>query len=119
MLRLMAEKESIGVVSDQQGCPTYAADLAKAVMEIIHSGKKEAGIFHYCNEGVISWYQFATAIKEISGSNCIINPIPTSNYPTPAKRPVYSALDTQKIQSVFSISIPHWRQSLERCMKLM
>lgn len=117
MLRLMAEKESIGVVSDQVGSPTYAADLAKAVMDIIHSGEERAGIFHYCNQGIISWYDFASAIKEISGSNCIVNPITTKDYSTPAKRPSYSALDTQKIQSAFGIEIPQWRESLERCMK--
>ena len=77
MLRLMAEKESIGVVGDQWGCPTYAADLAKAVMYIIQSNKWEAGIYHYCNEGIISWYQFALAIKEISNSNCVVNAIET------------------------------------------
>lgn len=117
MLRLMAEKESIGVVSDQVGCPTYAADLAKAVMEIIVSGNTRPGIYHYCNEGIISWYDLATAIKEVSGSNCIVNPITTKDYPTPAKRPSYSALDTQTIRSVFGINIPHWKESLERCMK--
>lgn len=119
MLRLMAEKESIGVVGDQWGCPTYAADLAIAVMHIIQSNKWEAGIYHYCNEGIISWYQFALAIKEISNSNCVVNAIETKDYPTPAKRPAYSALNTQKIQSVFSLNIPHWRESLERCIKLM
>lgn len=120
MLRLMAEKESIGVVSDQVGCPTYAADLALAVMEIIHSRKTEAGIYHYCNEGIISWFDFATAIREIADSSCIVNPIQTKEYPTPAKRPAYSALDTQKITSVYNLAIPpQWRKSLERCIKLM
>jgi len=119
MLRLMAEKESIGVVSDQSGCPTYAADLAGAVMDIIHSGNIQPGIYHYCNEGIISWYDFATAIKEIADSSCIVNPIQTKDYPTPAKRPAYSALDTQKITSVYNLAIPQWRKSLERCIKLM
>ncbi|RYD76206.1 MAG: dTDP-4-dehydrorhamnose reductase, partial [Sphingobacteriales bacterium] len=119
MLRLMAEKDAIGVVSDQVGCPTYAADLANAVMQIVQSNNTEAGIYHYCNKGIISWFDFATAIKEIADSNCIVNPIQTKDYPTPAKRPGYSALDTQKIQDKFSIEIPHWRQSLERCIKLM
>ncbi len=119
MLRLMAEKDAIGVVSDQVGCPTYAADLARAVMEIIHSGNLAAGIYHYCNEGIISWFDLATAIKEIADSSCIVNPIQTKDYPTPAKRPAYSALDTQKIASVYDLAIPQWRESLERCIKLM
>lgn len=119
MLRLMAEKESIGVVSDQVGCPTYAADLASAVMDILHSGNIQPGIYHYCNEGIISWFDFATAIKAIADSSCVVNPIETKDYPTPAKRPAYSALDTQKTRLVYSIKIPHWRESLERCMKLL
>ena len=119
MLRLMAEKDSINVVADQVGCPTYAADLAKAVMAIISSNDIKAGTYHYSNEGIISWYDFAVAIKEISGSSCMVNPIPTKDYPTPAKRPAYSALDTNKIQTTYAISIPHWRESLERCIKLM
>lgn len=119
MLRLMSEKESIGVVADQQGCPTYAADLAAAVMQLIEAGKIFPGIYHYCNEGVISWYEFAMAIKEISNSSCIVNPITTKDYPTPAKRPSYSALDTKKIQSVCSIKISSWKESLERCINLM
>lgn len=116
MLRLMNEKESIGVVSDQRGCPTYAADLAAAVMQAIESNKMLRGIYHYCNEGVISWYEFAMAIKEISGSNCVVNPITTKDYPTAAKRPSYSALDTQKIRQTYDIIIPHWKQSLEICI---
>ena len=119
MLRLMNEKESIGVVNDQFGSPTYAADLAAAVMKIVEQKDPQAGIYHYCNEGIISWHEFAMAIKEISGSSCIVNAIPSSAFPTPAKRPAYSALDTQKIQKVFGIDIPEWRQSLERCIKLM
>lgn len=116
MLRLMSEKESIGVVADQKGCPTYAADLAAAAMQVIENGKMLPGIYHYCNEGIISWHEFATAIKEISGSNCVVNPITTKDYPTPAKRPFYSALNTQKIRLSCDIVIPHWKQSLELCI---
>ncbi|MFT3981610.1 MAG: dTDP-4-dehydrorhamnose reductase [Ferruginibacter sp.] len=119
MLRLMGEKKSIGVVNDQFGCPTYAADLAAASMQIITHADPVPGIYHYCNEGIINWYEFATAIKEIAASPCIVNGIPTSAYPTPAKRPAYSALNTEKIRSVFGIRIPVWKDSLERCMKLM
>jgi dTDP-4-dehydrorhamnose reductase len=119
MLRLMGEKESIAVVADQVGCPTYAADLASAVMQIIESQHFVPGIYHYCNEGIISWHEFATAIKEITGSSCIVNAIETSAYPTPAARPHYSAMDTHKIQSTYSLNINGWRKSLENCLAVM
>jgi dTDP-4-dehydrorhamnose reductase len=118
MMRLMKERESINVVSDQVGSPTYAADLANAIMRIIHSNKNGSakGIFHYSNEGQISWYEFATAIKELIGSNCSVNPIPSSQYPTPAKRPQYSLLDKSRIRTVFNVEIPDWKQSLKICI---
>lgn len=121
MLRLMKEKEQINVVSDQQGCPTYAADLAAAIMQIITSGKaaEQPGIYNYSNTGIISWYQFAVAIKELSGSKCMVNPIPSSNYPTPAKRPTYSVMDTTKIQQTFNVAIPFWKHSLQKCLTLL
>ena len=116
MLRLMNERENIGVVADQYGCPTYAADIAAAVMQIIHTSKFVPGIYHYCNDGIISWHQFATAIKELSNSKCIINAIETLAYPTPAARPHFSALDTQKIKQEYSLGIKGWRESLAICM---
>ena len=121
MLRLMKEKESINVVSDQFGCPTYAADLAAAILHIIASGKSKEnpGIYHYSNRGVTNWYEFAVAIKELKGSYCIVNPIPTSQYPTPAKRPAYSVLDTTKITSTFAVANPDWENSLEKCLALL
>ena len=119
MLKLMAEKDEINVVSDQVGSPTYAADLADAIMHIIASGKWKPGIFHYSNDGAISWYDFAVAIKEITENNCKINPIPTSQYPTPAKRPLYSVLDKTKISSIYSISINNWKKSLTVCLQLL
>jgi dTDP-4-dehydrorhamnose reductase len=121
MLRLMKDKESINVVSDQQGCPTYAADLAEAIMKIIeqHPKKENAGIYNYSNAGKINWYEFAVAIKELTASKCIINPILTSQYPTPAKRPQYSVLDTSKIQQSFAINIPGWKDSLEKCLSIL
>jgi dTDP-4-dehydrorhamnose reductase len=122
MLRLMKERESINVVNDQLGCPTYAADLAAAIMEIVEQysiRNIQYSIFNYCNEGVISWYDFALAIKELTNSNCIVNPIPTSQYPTPAKRPHYSVLDTGLIKNAFEINIPAWKQSLEKCLRLL
>lgn len=121
MLRLMKEKEQLNVVSDQQGCPTYAADLATAIMQIITSNKisEHPGIYNYSNTGVINWHQFAVAIKELSGSKCGVNPIPASNYPTPAKRPAYSVMDTAKIQQTFNIEIPFWKDSLQKCLSIL
>jgi len=116
MIRLMREKKSINVVNDQVGSPTYAADLAKAILHIIHSGKFIPGVYHYSNEGQISWYDFAVAIKELTGSDCQINPIPGSKYPTPAKRPDYSLLDKTKIKTVYGIAVPDWRSGLSRCL---
>jgi dTDP-4-dehydrorhamnose reductase len=125
----MKERESIQVVSDQMGCPTYAADLASAIMQIIDQLKQSPSIlnqvraigqiFNYSNQGVINWYQFALAIKELSGSSCVVNPILSSQYPTPAKRPSYSVMDTSKIQQTFHITIPNWKDSLQKCVKLL
>ena len=124
MLKLMKEKEEINVVNDQFGSPTYAADLAEAILQIIvnlsiHTSPRttHGGIYHFSNEGVISWYDFAVAIKEITGSNCKINPIPTSQYPTAAKRPAYSVLDTSKIQQIFNIKLNGWEESLAVCLE--
>jgi len=126
MLRLMANKEQISVVSDQSGTPTYAADLAEAIVEIISTLENpthhlslttSGGIYHYSNEGHITWYDFAVAIKELSGSSCKVNPISTSEYPTPAKRPSYSVLDKTKIQQAFGIRTKDWKTSLAVCIK--
>lgn len=117
MLKLMPEKGELNVVSDQVGSPTYAADLAAAILHIISSGKWQAGTYHYSNEGVISWYDFAVAIKELAGNNCKVNAIPTSAYPTPAKRPAYSVLDKSKIITTFNLQVPGWKKSLETCLK--
>lgn len=123
MLRLMNEKESINIVEDQLGCPTYAADLAVGIMKII--GKldlpknKNSGIYHFANKGIISWYEFALAIKELSGSKCIIYPIPSSGYRSAAQRPAYSALNTDKIRKVFGIEIPQWKDSLQKCLEVI
>ncbi|MEO6253298.1 MAG: dTDP-4-dehydrorhamnose reductase [Ferruginibacter sp.] len=118
MLRLMQERDAINVVNDQQGCPTYAADLAVAIMHIINSevSHENPGIYNYANEGTTNWYEFALAIKNISGSNCAVNPISTASYPTAAKRPAYSVLDTAKIKKVFGVSIPEWEDSLRSCL---
>jgi dTDP-4-dehydrorhamnose reductase len=124
MMRLMKERNNLNVVADQQGCPTYAADLANAIMEIVPqlSLKKNLmdyseNIFHYSNSGVTNWHEFAVAIKKNIGSACEVNPIPTSAYPTPAKRPAYSVMNTQKISDRFKISIPTWQESLKTCIE--
>jgi dTDP-4-dehydrorhamnose reductase len=117
MLRLMKERSEINVVADQIGSPTYAADLAQAILQIIASGKWLPGIYHYANEGKISWYDFALAIREMSGSTCKVQPIPSAAYPTPARRPSYSLLNTEKIREAYGLSIPFWKESLEECMR--
>lgn len=117
MMRLMNERESIGVVNDQIGSPTYAADLANAIMQIITSGKWQGGIYNFSNEGVISWFDFAGGIKRLINSSCIINSLTTEQFPTPAKRPKYSVLDKSKIQQTFSIQLKDWKESLKACIE--
>lgn len=126
MLRLGRERDSISVVVDQIGSPTYAPDLAAAVLEIISlvetgSVSKEAisGIWHYSNEGVCSWYDFASAIFELEKLACKVRPIPSKDFPTPAQRPPFSVLDKSKIKAAFGLEIPHWRESLRRCLEKM
>jgi len=119
MMRLMNERASIGVVNDQFGCPTYAADLAEAIMQIITSNKFIAGIYHYSNKGKISWFNFAKEIAEQINSNCVVNGITTAQFPTPAARPSFSVLDTEKISSTFDIAIPEWKDSLQKCLALL
>ncbi len=117
MLRLMEEKQSINVVNDQIGSPTYAADLAQAILQIIDSKKWVGGIYHFSNDGAISWYDFAQEIKKSIGSKCTINSISTSQFPTPAKRPAYSVLDNSKIKQVYGVKSKDWRQSLDACIQ--
>ncbi|HET7898892.1 MAG TPA: dTDP-4-dehydrorhamnose reductase, partial [Flavisolibacter sp.] len=117
MLRLMADRESVGVVDDQWGSPTYAADLAEAIMQIIESRKWQPGIYHFSNEGVISWAQLAEEIRRLSNSHCRVNFIPTEQYPTPAKRPRYSVLDKTKIATAYGVSLRPWQVSLQVCLK--
>lgn len=123
MLRLGQERRSINVVADQIGTPTYAADLALAVLQIIQKTEKGQvpklvlpGIWHYANEGIASWYDFAHAIFEFSNIPCKVNPIETKDYPTPAQRPPFSVLNKAKIKAAFQLEIPHWRSSLKRCL---
>ena len=119
MIRLMNERESIGVVNDQYGCPTFAADLAQAIMQIIVGNNFIAGIYHYSNKGKISWYDFAKEISQQINSHCVVNEIATSQFPTPASRPSYSVLDTSKIAETFNITIPEWKESLQKCLALL
>ncbi len=116
MLKLMSEKEEISVVADQVGSPTYAANLAQAILAIVSSANWQPGIYHYTDEGIISWYEFALAIKEITGSTCRVNPISTTAYPTPAKRPAYSVLDKSKIQKTFGVVTNNWKSSFAVCL---
>ena len=123
ILRLLSEREEIGVVRDQYGSPTYASDLAQTVMQIIldvENGKEwRPGLYHYCNAGVISWFQFATVIKEITESNCRVLPISTDQYPTHAKRPAYSALDCTKLNLNYGVRQIPWKESLIECLKVL
>ncbi|MGE5520842.1 MAG: dTDP-4-dehydrorhamnose reductase [Candidatus Dadabacteria bacterium] len=116
MIRLMNEREHLNVVNDQYGSPTYAADLAEAIMQIITSGKWKPGIYHYSNKGIISWFDFATEISSIIKSNCKVNGISSDLYPTPAKRPNYSVLDTSKFTQTFGIEMKQWKESLRTCI---
>lgn len=118
MLRLMKERESINVINDQFGSPTYAADLAAAIMQIASRQDVEGGIYHFSNEGIISWFDFAVAIRDLSGLQCIVNAIDTSGYPTPAKRPGYSAMNKEKIKSL-GIQLQDWKESLKECLRLL
>ncbi|MEO8412646.1 MAG: dTDP-4-dehydrorhamnose reductase [Ginsengibacter sp.] len=122
MLRLFKEKESINVINDQHGCPTYAADIAAVIMNCIDGMKNKneySGIVNYCNGGITTWFDFAVAIKELVGSSCNILPVPTSQYLTPAKRPQYSVLDTSKIIGLLKAGIPFWKDSLQKCLQLL
>ena len=120
MMRLTAEREQLNVVFDQVGTPTYAGDLALAIFSIIEAGVYESneGVYHFSNEGVCSWYDFAVEIAAVAGNtNCRINPCHSSEFPSPVTRPPYSVLDKTKIKATFDIDIPHWRESMEYCIK--
>ena len=116
MIRLMKERPAINVVNDQIGSPTYAADLAAAILKIVAAEKFIPGIYHYSNEGNISWYQFALTIRDKIGSSCTVNPIPAADYPTPAARPHYSLLDKTHIRQTYHLNIPAWDTSLDICL---
>lgn len=119
MLRLLKEKDTLNVVDDQIGSPTYAADLAQAIFAIINHANWQPGVYNYSNLGEISWYEFALAIQEISGLDCKVSGIPSSQFLTPAKRPVFSLLDKSKIKDTYGLIIPDYEASLRKCMGLM
>ena len=119
MLRLGRERDSLGIVADQVGTPTYAADLAAAIMAMVGAGIKP-GVYHYSNEGAATWYDFTKAIHRIAGvEGCKVSPIRTEEYPVPAPRPYYSVLDKAKVKRTYGIEIPHWQDSLAVCMAKM
>jgi dTDP-4-dehydrorhamnose reductase len=116
MIRLGKEKPELGVIFDQIGTPTYARDLAVAIFAAIEQGIVP-GVYHFSNEGVISWYDFTKAIHRIAGiTTCHVRPLHTSEYPTPAKRPHYSVLDKTKIKQTYNIEVPYWEESLADCI---
>lgn len=116
MIRLGREREQLGVIFDQVGTPTYAHDLATAIMTAIDKGIKP-GVYHFSNEGVTSWYDFTKSIHRLAGINtCQVSPLHTAEYPTPACRPAYSVLDKTKIKAAYDIEIPHWEESLAKCI---
>ncbi|PHQ65689.1 MAG: dTDP-4-dehydrorhamnose reductase [Sulfurimonas sp.] len=120
MLRLGNEKDELGVIFDQVGTPTYAKDLATTILEILPKIKNSnVEVYHYSNEGVLSWYDFAKEIMEMAKLDCNINPIETKDYPTPASRPHYSLLNKSKIKETFDIKIPFWKDSLDACLKVL
>ncbi|MBT0812123.1 dTDP-4-dehydrorhamnose reductase [Litoribacter ruber] len=117
MLRLAETRSELNVVADQIGTPTYTGDLAKAIIQIVDRGGIPAGVYHFSNEGVTSWYGFAHSIFDLAGLKVKVKPIPSAQYPTPAQRPHFSVLDKTKIKQALGIEIPHWRDSLKEALK--
>jgi dTDP-4-dehydrorhamnose reductase len=117
MTRYAQERDVLNVIFEQVGTPTYAKDLAQAIQSIIEADSSDYGIYHYSNEGVASWYDFAKVLVDMQQISCAIHPILTAAYPTPAKRPAFSVLNKQKIKSTFSIAIPYWQDSLRVCIE--
>lgn len=116
MLKLGADRDELNIIADQVGTPTYAIDLANAIFDIIDSDSVAYGVYHYSNEGVTSWFDFAKGIFEISETQVKVNPIPGSAYPTKATRPAFSVMDKRKIKETFKLTIPYWRDSLVACI---
>ncbi|MEO6220792.1 MAG: dTDP-4-dehydrorhamnose reductase [Ginsengibacter sp.] len=122
ILRLFKEKDKLNVINDQYGSPTYAGDLALVIMKFIEDfedSKEHHGIVNFCNSGTTTWYEFALAIKSFVHSSCEINPIPSSQYKTPAMRPAYSILDTSKIKRMLNLEIAYWKDSMGKCLQIL
>lgn len=120
MMRLGKERSELGVIFDQIGTPTYARDLAKTILTMVHSGEPFRNkLYHFSNEGVASWYDFAKAIIEMAEIDCLVKPIATADYPTPAKRPHYSVMSKSRIKQDYGLEIPYWRDSLKECIELL
>ena len=116
MLSLMASRHSLNVVFDQVGTPTYAGDLADVIGTILNTPNPAEGLYHYSNEGVCSWYDFAVAIGQLADSSCVVNPCHSNEFPSKVKRPAFSVLDKTKIRTTFNLAIPHWHSSLKHCI---
>jgi len=121
ILKFGRERGQLNVVNDQYGCPTYAADLARTILDIIPqcSDVTKPEILNYSNEGIITWFEFAKAIIDTKHVNCVLNPVSTEEYPTPTKRPSYSAFSKEKIKNKFGVHIPYWADSLKICLSLI
>lgn len=118
-MKLGSERESLNVIFDQIGTPTYAADLSEAIMKVISNDLFVPGIYHFSDEGACSWYDFTKSIHRIAGIKCDVRPIETKDYPARTPRPHYSVLNKTKIKSTYGIVIPHWEESLVKCIKLL
>lgn len=119
IIRLCNERPALNIIYDQIGTPTYARDLAETLMVVVNKKEWFPGVYHYSNEGVASWYDFAIAIRDLKGYSTLINPIETHQYPTPATRPSFSVLNKKKIKDTYGIAIPYWRESLMKCIELL
>lgn len=119
MLKLGADRDELNIIADQVGTPTYAIDLANVIFDIIQHPEKKYGTYHFSNEGVTSWYDFAKAIFDLSSTNVKVNPIPTSAYPTKAKRPPFSVMDKTKIKANYGVQVPYWLDSLKICIEAL
>jgi len=119
MMKLGTERDSINVIFDQIGTPTYAADLAKTILQILNHENFIPGIYHFSDEGVCSWYDFTKSIHRIAGITCDVHPIETKDYPARTPRPHYSVLNKAKLKAVYGITIPHWEESLVKCIEIL
>ena len=119
MLKLGADRDELNIIADQVGTPTYAIDLANAIFDIIQNSEKKYGVYHFSNEGVTSWFDFAKAIFDVSGTIVKVNPISTSAYPTKARRPHFSVMDKTKIKTDYNVKVPYWLDSLKVCISAL